>query len=182
MIMIKFSILGKLLYRQKQTILLPLFHCALYCCSVMINIGKVDTIVIPWKLKCQSPSVSNKIHYPNYNVSYWLAQVALCLSFLNIERKAGREKGWGWRMIWVSWCTFYFYQRPASADCTQTNKLLHLNRKMIEQGMLYETFIKTVYSTHQTPNNLITFIIFCPPVCLIVYTTLMLVLRALNGS
>jgi len=39
-LMINFSILGKLLYRQKQTILLPLFNCALYCCSVMINIKK----------------------------------------------------------------------------------------------------------------------------------------------
>lgn len=66
--MIKFSILGKLLFRQRQTILLPLFLCALYCCSVMINIGKVDTMVNPFENnKCQSPHVSNKIHYANYN-------------------------------------------------------------------------------------------------------------------
>lgn len=129
--MIKFSVLGKLLPRQKQNVLLPLLHCA-HCDKYRKGGDHLKTN------KCQSPSVSYKIHYVNYNsnVTKWLAQVTLYLSFLN----TARERGEGWRMIWVSQCTFYFYQRPASADCTQTNKLLHLSRNMIEKSMLYKTF------------------------------------------
>lgn len=106
--MISFSILGKLLYRQRQTILLPLFHCALYCCSVMINIKKGGDLGYSiWKLINASHQMSltrfimlitTAMSDNNLPKSHFVCH------FLNIDRKRGE----GWRMMRVFLMHFLF--------------------------------------------------------------------------